>query len=718
MKKLSMLLVLLLALLMVFAMAACNDDSGDDGEKGGPTEPKLNQGNADCSHIWGDWQEQTESTCTKKGTELKTCTLCGKEESRRVPATGHYFTEGVCAACGRQERACNHQTVEQVVIKEPTCTEPGQRNSICTICDAVIGTNQIYPTGHGQLTTVVEQEPTCTENGRAKEVCGICGEVDKTYTIYSEGHTDTEWVTVTEPTCTENGYEQQICHACDQIVDEYYSSYYGHSYDYIASKVPTCTEDGWYEYRVCSVCNETNYEDKFRPATGHDHIAGLCCTCGATDPNFVKTEIADIPKLEHTIAKPADAVFAAPEAQIITYNPTVTTANEEISYTFTAVNGGVYYFWVSELYSGNSVNLYIKNYLGETEGYKSNLENNEGFYVSLSAGQVYTLVAVTRTCATPGSYEVNVGCQTAKADVSAYTTITDSIAFNEQVNHYLFTPEVNGIYRFWFTDLYNNIEVNIYVYNDLNECIASTYGCGNNEAVILNNMAAGKTYRIAVEYRNGKSAYTLHMGKQQEKVDVSAYNTIHDNIFYKEQINYYTFTAPADGFYRFQMANITNNGEVNLRLYNSLGEQVGSVVYCSNGEGFSKTNLVAGETYTISVEYESGLFGYTLYIYSEKPVVELTGNTGAADSFEYGEQNNYYTFTATEGGTYRIAITGMNANVDICLYIYDANGQQVAADTYCYNGEYLTLSNLAPGATYTIRVYANGTLTDYIVSVQ
>ena len=105
MKKLSMLLVLLLALLMVFAMAACNDDSGDDGEKGGPTEPKLNQGNADCSHIWGDWQEQTESTCTKKGTELKTCTLCGKEESRRVPATGHYFTEGVCAACGRQERA-------------------------------------------------------------------------------------------------------------------------------------------------------------------------------------------------------------------------------------------------------------------------------------------------------------------------------------------------------------------------------------------------------------------------------------------------------------------------------------------------------------------------------------------------------------------------------------------------------------------------------------
>lgn len=57
MKKLSKLLVLLLALLMVFALAACSGDE-DDGEKNdGPTEPQLNQGSADCTHVWADWEE-------------------------------------------------------------------------------------------------------------------------------------------------------------------------------------------------------------------------------------------------------------------------------------------------------------------------------------------------------------------------------------------------------------------------------------------------------------------------------------------------------------------------------------------------------------------------------------------------------------------------------------------------------------------------------------
>ena len=118
------------------------------------------------------------------------------------------------------------------------------------------------------------------------------------------------------------------------------------------------------------------------------------------------------------------------------------------------------------------------------------------------------------------------------------------------------------------------------------------------------------------------------------------------------------------------------------------------------------------------MEYLSGVLSYTLHIFGQKPVVVLTDNTGAADSFEYGQQSNYYTFTATEGGTYRIAITGMNANVDVCLYIYDANGSLVRSNEWCSNGEYLTLSDLVPGATYTIRVYADGTLTDYIISVQ
>jgi hypothetical protein len=127
---------------------------------------------------------------------------------------------------------------------------------------------------------------------------------------------------------------------------------------------------------------------------------------------------------------------------------------------------------------------------------------------------------------------------------------------------------------------------------------------------------------------------------------------------------------------------------------------------------------VAGQRYTIVVGYRSSTVSYTLCVYDTKPIVVLKDNTGAADSFEYKTQSNYYTFVAQEGGTYRIAITGLNADVSVSVYIYDANGAQVKSDTTMYNGNYLTLTDLVPGATYSIRVYANGVLTDYVISVQ
>ena len=226
MKRFTKWLLLMLALVMVFTMAACGNK--DDGEKEESTEPTLNMGTPDCTHIWGDWQDTVESTCTRKGTQVRSCTLCGKEEQKRTPATGHYFNDGICAACGRNERACEHQSTERIVIKEATCTQRGQANVLCTICDAVIGVDDIYPTGHGQLTIVVDREPTCIDDGRAKEVCTLCGEVESSYTLYAEGHNDTEWVVVKEPTCTESGHKQRICRTCDEIIDESFPYATGH----------------------------------------------------------------------------------------------------------------------------------------------------------------------------------------------------------------------------------------------------------------------------------------------------------------------------------------------------------------------------------------------------------------------------------------------------------------------------------------------------------
>ena len=64
MKQYTKWLLLLLALVMAFAMSACGNK--DDGEKTEPTDPQLNMGSPDCTHVWGEWEETVESTCTKK----------------------------------------------------------------------------------------------------------------------------------------------------------------------------------------------------------------------------------------------------------------------------------------------------------------------------------------------------------------------------------------------------------------------------------------------------------------------------------------------------------------------------------------------------------------------------------------------------------------------------------------------------------------------------
>ena len=755
MKQYTKWLLLVLALVMVFTMAACGNK--DDGEKAEPTDPPLNMGTPDCTHVWGEWEETVESTCTKKGTQLRSCTLCGKEEQKRIPATGHYYNDGVCAACGRNERACEHQTTERIVIKEATCTQRGQVNILCTICDAVIAVDDIYPTGHGQLTTIVEREPTCVDNGRAKEVCTLCGEVESSYTLYSEGHNDTEWVVIKEPTCTESGHKQRICHTCEQIIDESfpyetghqntewvevkkptctetgysqkichtcetvvsesYPSAIGHSYQYVSEKAPTCTEGGWYSYHYCDVCDYSNLEEKARPAKGHNNIAGLCGTCGAKDPTFVATQIAGITKLEHVIDKPTEKAFNAPAAVFLKSTVEVAEGLQIQTFTMDATQTGTYYFWITELYSGNSLKIYVKDYLGQTVEYSNNVSNNGGFSTQLTAGQTYTVEVTMRSVAVAGTCFLNTGCQTATADVSAYTAIHDSMSFKNQVNYYTFTPSVDGAYRLWFSNVVSGLDMNIYVYNDLEEVVTYSTGCGNNEGINLNNLAAGKTYLIKVVYRSGQGPYTLNLGKQQATVDVSKYNTIQDNLYFNNQVNRYTFTVPANGNYRIQMGNITGSLYVRLYVYNSLGETVANNDVRNDG-GFTLTNLVAGQTYTITVGYYNGSTPYTLYIYGQKPVVELTDNTGAVDSFEYKNQSNTYTFTAEEGGTYRIAITDMVSGANVTVYIYDANGQAIKSDSYISNGEYFTLTDLVPGATYTIKVSCNGVLTEYVISVQ
>ena len=50
------------------------------------------------------------------------------------------------AAC--KDKPCSHSNTEWVVVKEATATEAGEKNEVCTDCDAVLKTETIPATGN------------------------------------------------------------------------------------------------------------------------------------------------------------------------------------------------------------------------------------------------------------------------------------------------------------------------------------------------------------------------------------------------------------------------------------------------------------------------------------------------------------------------------------------------------------------------------------------
>ena len=76
-------------------------------------------------HSYGNWTKETEATCTKAGSESRTCTICKKKETRVVSAKGHqYETTKVVPATTKAEgytlktcKVCHTQTKDQITPK-------------------------------------------------------------------------------------------------------------------------------------------------------------------------------------------------------------------------------------------------------------------------------------------------------------------------------------------------------------------------------------------------------------------------------------------------------------------------------------------------------------------------------------------------------------------------------------------------------------------------
>ena len=201
----------------------------------------------DKHNSFGEWKVIKNPTCTDDGIEQRICSYDGYVEEKPIPATGH--------------------TEKLINEKAATCTSEGYTgDKICSVCGVELakGTS-IDKISHTYYSYVIA--PTCTAEGYTEHVCTFCGDSYKSDFTNIIAH-DLE-DTIVAPTCTEKGYTLHTCKNCDYSVKDTFINALGHTEVIDKAVAPTCTETGLTEGKHCSVCGDVLVEQQVVKALGH-----------------------------------------------------------------------------------------------------------------------------------------------------------------------------------------------------------------------------------------------------------------------------------------------------------------------------------------------------------------------------------------------------------------------------------------------------------------
>ncbi len=300
-------------------------------------------------HKWGNWTVTKPATTTAKGEEKRTCSACGKTETREIPMVTHthsYTTKTVAPKCTEQgytlhscscgysykdnyKAALGHDWGSWTTQKAATCTEDGVQICKCKRSGCTASQTQTAAKlGHNYSQTVTK--PTCTAQGYTTYSCSRCSNSYKSDYTNALGHNWGEWVTTKKPTTTTTGTMQRSCTVCG-TKETQTIPVTTHTHTYTTKVVaPTCTQRG-YTLHTCSGCGN-KYEDNYKAALGHnygDWTTTKAATCTADGVETCKckrctaTQTRTISKLGHnwgswTVTKAATCKEAGVETRSCT----------------------------------------------------------------------------------------------------------------------------------------------------------------------------------------------------------------------------------------------------------------------------------------------------------------------------------------------------------------------------------------------------------------
>ena len=257
--------------------------------------------------------------------------------------------------------------------------------------------------------------------------------------------------------------------------------------------------------------------------------------------------------------------------------------------------------------------------------------------INLEAGKKYIIDVKYRNCTC--DYTLNIGAPIAINDITGSVSFSGKIEYKDQGNQYLYTTTTSGTYRF-DTDLSAGGSVQIRISGENGNFIATSVDS------LTIDLQAGKTYLITVEYRNGVCDYTVNIGVPIDIGDITDKDAIAGRITYKQQKDKYRYTAKISGTYRFD-TDLSAGGNVRLRVS---GEDENSIATDVDG---MTVDLEGGKTYIISVEYQSSICDYTVYIGVPIEIRDVTSDIVISGDITYRDQKDKYLYTAQETGKYR-----------------------------------------------------------------
>lgn len=186
--------------------------------------------------------------------------------------------------------------------------------------------------------------------------------------------------------------------------------------------------------------------------------------------------------------------------------------NDQVDiYKFTPPVSGLYRFDISELMNYSEIYIVVYNRLGEIIESEF-LKNEEGITVNnMNMGEEYQICI--RQSSKYSYYLLKIGYQKPAIDITGITEIYGEMTFKGQEDIYFFTTNISGNYKFEIYELKENVSVDFYIYNRLEEIIG--HECVKNEEGKTIKINAGEQYKIKIKQSSKYSSYILRYSIQE-----------------------------------------------------------------------------------------------------------------------------------------------------------------------------------------------------------